>query len=641
MVEKEPSPKKKEEWQCIGDTIRIPVTARCNQRCIFCHFISDEYDSAFKSDALKTAIKTISTDRVRLITFTGGEPTIVPALPEYIRIVRGLGIPEIEIETNGLMFSYRDYAKRLKGAGLTGVVISLPHILPEAYDAITSYEGGLALAMKGIENAVAEGLRTTVRFVLTPALVSNTTALASFIREQLRGVAKVELVFPESHGSVEEDNLDFHELGKTLRMLKFNEKVGGIRIPITFSRLWGLPPCVFSDSEFFSGVFALETGAVAPGYEKVTECNTCVLGMCCAGLPASLKKKPNPITVNSSYAAFRAGSEVEYKSIANFCTFNIAEGLDRKPTVHDALLRINYHCNQRCKFCWIEPGYTNLPHDTVEEKITELGKMGLKMLAITGGEPTLNNHLVEYVRLAKQTGIKEITLQTNAVRLADVEMCRLLKEAGLDSVFVSFHAHTAEISDSITGAPGTFEKTLRGISNLMDCDIFFTLSFVINALNYKIIPEYVEFVSTRIRGAPIIFSFVAPLYDALMHKGIIPRFSDIKPYLKRGIEICLERRIPYFGLSGMCGIPPCMLDGDMRCFPDIQRVVSQGGEFDFIKSPDCINCSFDDYCFGVRRQYAELYGLDEVHSVKVPSVKVTIDHSETTPAEFLKKVLSR
>ena len=57
MVDKEPPLKKKLEWQRIGDAIRIPVTARCNLRCTYCHFVSDEDDPTYKPDITKAALK--------------------------------------------------------------------------------------------------------------------------------------------------------------------------------------------------------------------------------------------------------------------------------------------------------------------------------------------------------------------------------------------------------------------------------------------------------------------------------------------------------------------------------------------------------------------------------------------------------
>ncbi|MEW6202078.1 MAG: radical SAM protein, partial [bacterium] len=109
MPEKKSSSDNKPQWRHIGDQVRIPITALCNQRCAFCHFTSIEDDWDFNPEIIKKNLKTITTERLRLLTFTGGEPTLVPALPDYIKIARSIGIPDIEIETNGLMLSYREY----------------------------------------------------------------------------------------------------------------------------------------------------------------------------------------------------------------------------------------------------------------------------------------------------------------------------------------------------------------------------------------------------------------------------------------------------------------------------------------------------------------------------------------------------
>ena len=93
------------------------------------------------------------------------------------------------------------------------------------------------------------------------------------------------------------------------------------------------------------------------------------------------------------------------------------------------------------------------------------------MVVLSGGEPTLNSHLVEYVQLAKRHGVRAVELQTNAIRLADPVLTRALVAAGLDRVMVSLHGSTAEISDGITGAPTTFAATVRGIDALSQTDV--------------------------------------------------------------------------------------------------------------------------------------------------------------------------
>src|SRR5437870_619994 len=124
-------------------------------------------------------------------------------------------------------------------------------------------------------------------------------------------------------------------------------------------------------------------------------------------------------------------------------------------------VRVNFHCNQSCDFCFVS---THLPPagDAAVRAAIEAAGGEAAVLVLSGGEPTMNPRLVEYVRLAKAAGVRGIELQTNATRL-DAALAGALAEAGVEQATVSLHASTAELSDAITGAPGTFVQTLRGL----------------------------------------------------------------------------------------------------------------------------------------------------------------------------------
>ena len=70
---------------------------------------------------------------------------------------------------------------------------------------------------------------------------------------------------------------------------------------------------------------------------------------------------------------------------------------------------VTLRCNQRCEFC-------NIPHtndgspdreptmDQIEHNLRDLQRLGVVMLDITGGEPTLFKHLIPMLKLAKKLG---------------------------------------------------------------------------------------------------------------------------------------------------------------------------------------------------------------------------------------------
>ena len=136
--------------------------------------------------------------------------------------------------------------------------------------------------------------------------------------------------------------------------------------------------------------------------------------------------------------------------------------------------RINYlrvsltdRCNFRCVYCMPEHGAHFAPRDellTDDELlrvIRSCAAVGFEKIRLTGGEPTLRRNLVELVRgIASTPGIREVSMTTNALRLA--EMAGELKAAGLARVNISIDSLDAEKFRSITRG-GDLERVWAGI----------------------------------------------------------------------------------------------------------------------------------------------------------------------------------
>ena len=75
---------------------------------------------------------------------------------------------------------------------------------------------------------------------------------------------------------------------------------------------------------------------------------------------------------------------------------------------------VTYRCNAKCGFCdiWEKPSpYITL--EDVESNLTQLKKMGVKVIDFTGGEPLLHQKLPEFLSIAKRLGfITTITTNT-------------------------------------------------------------------------------------------------------------------------------------------------------------------------------------------------------------------------------------
>jgi len=143
----------------IIDYLRISVTDRCNERCLYC--MPEGYKGwAQKADHLTASeIVRIAEAAVQMgfrkFRLTGGEPTIRPDLVEIAAgIARLPGVKSLGISTNGTRLA-GGLAHELKKAGVTALNLSLDALDPALYHEITG--GQVAGVLQGMEEAQAAG----------------------------------------------------------------------------------------------------------------------------------------------------------------------------------------------------------------------------------------------------------------------------------------------------------------------------------------------------------------------------------------------------------------------------------------------------------------------------------------------------
>jgi cyclic pyranopterin phosphate synthase len=140
------------------DYLRISVTERCNERCVYCmpsgyHPAGGRSEQLTREELVRVAEAATGLG-FRKFRLTGGEPLLREDLPEIVRdLARLPGVGCLGLSTNGVRLA--PVARQLRDDGLRTVNISLDALDPQIYRRITG--GEVAPVLAGLRAAVAAG----------------------------------------------------------------------------------------------------------------------------------------------------------------------------------------------------------------------------------------------------------------------------------------------------------------------------------------------------------------------------------------------------------------------------------------------------------------------------------------------------
>ncbi len=158
------------------------------------------------------------------------------------------------------------------------------------------------------------------------------------------------------------------------------------------------------------------------------------------------------------------------------------------------LAELTYRCPLRCPYCSNPLELAAYRNELATEDwlrvIDEAAALGVLHIHFSGGEPLLRSDLPELVAAAQRAGLYS-NLITSASGLNRARAERL-REAGLDSVQISFQADRAEPANFIAGTPAHARK-LEAAALTKELGWPLTINVVIHRLNIETIPQIIEF----------------------------------------------------------------------------------------------------------------------------------------------------
>lgn len=128
-------------------------------------------------------------------------------------------------------------------------------------------------------------------------------------------------------------------------------------------------------------------------------------------------------------------------------------------------IQITNLCNLRCAHCHRNyEKVVTMATDDFKKIVSELRKINVFNINISGGEPTLVKDLAYMVDYVTKSGLK-VTLSTNNT-LINSNLARALKKSGLDQVHISLDSSISKIHNKIRGTDNAFEDMSKNLKYL-------------------------------------------------------------------------------------------------------------------------------------------------------------------------------
>jgi radical SAM protein with 4Fe4S-binding SPASM domain len=227
----------------------IAITYRCNLKCAFCYAGSGctanptGSDEEMSIDEIKEILwKIFHQAKVPSVSFTGGEPTLIPELPELIRYAKDLGM-RVNLITNGVKIS-QSLAQEYADHGLDSAQVSLEGVTAETHDVIVRVHGAFHKTVPAVKHLKKTGIHTHTNTTITRANLDECAEFPRFISEEFgNDKFSMNLIIPTGSGAIHDDLIvPYHEIGGYLE----NIIVASEQLGVEFMWYSPVPMCMFN-----------------------------------------------------------------------------------------------------------------------------------------------------------------------------------------------------------------------------------------------------------------------------------------------------------------------------------------------------------------------------------------------------------
>jgi molybdenum cofactor biosynthesis enzyme MoaA len=290
--------------------------------------------------------------------------------------------------------------------------------------------------------------------------------------------------------------------------------------------------------------------------------------------------------------------------------------LKHDPAIETVTIALNYLCNSRCRFCFIEPEISMKLPDTDDEFVRRVfsenhREKRYRRLILAGAEATLREDLPEIAaRALREGGFEVVRLQTNGRRLKDRSYLWKLAAAGISEFFVSVHAGTAELDAHLTQNPLSFEEMRAGLRNLKELGVRTISNTCVSKGNFTELDALARFLIDE--GVPESHFWAFIEFGRIGQDDQHVAHADAVPPLLRAV-----RKLRAAGREVVLSwFPECLLEelrstlkdhrDDTLIHDEFASRSQRHGGFSCVHQSSCT--SFGRSCIGIHERHVEVIG---------------------------------
>ena len=237
-----------------------------------------------------------------------------------------------------------------------------------------------------------------------------------------------------------------------------------------------------------------------------------------------------------------------------------------------ALLHVTDRCSMRCPICYASSGDGACRSvEDVVEMARKAKAAGLRMVSLTGGEPTEHPGIEEIIRrVSREVGLRTTILTNGLAFASDCSLAGRLRRAGLSKAVISFDTLSSDTSRAIRGGDYVDAK-LRAFSSAAAAGLSLSANTTVCDRNLHEVGAVFHTLASRFPGLthvlfqPFVDFGRRDVHCSIDREQIVRALAESAEFPVSDVEHFIPApNIPAFGLSvhpDCCAVCPVAVQG--------------------------------------------------------------------------------